>query len=162
MIDNIFKPLFDITINPTLDPDLYQALFTIVGFDCIDDETKHENFFLQHLKIQPKDWTKPTNPHYAYWIYYIYANLTSLNALRKMRGLNTFDFRPHCGEAGNIDHLACAYLLAQGISHGLVLEESPVLKYLYYLKQIGISMSPIANNKIVCKYSESPFNNYFR
>ena len=29
-----------------------------------------------------------------------------------MRGLNTFDFRPHCGEAGNIDHLACAYLLA--------------------------------------------------
>jgi AMP deaminase len=27
MIDNIFKPLFDVTINPALDLDLYQALF---------------------------------------------------------------------------------------------------------------------------------------
>lgn len=43
-----------------------------------------------------------------------------------------------------------------------MLEECPVLKYLYYLKQIGISMSPIANNKLICKYSDSPFDKYFR
>lgn len=75
MIDNIFRPLFEVTINPAIDLDLYQALFTINGFDCVDDENKHENFFLHHLKIHPNEWTKSTNPHYAYWIYYIYANL---------------------------------------------------------------------------------------
>jgi AMP deaminase len=52
-------------------------------------------------------------------------------------------------------------LLADGINHGLVLNSSPVLKYLYYLKQIGISMSPISNNKLVCKYADSPFRSYF-
>lgn len=51
-----------------------------------------------------------------------------------MRGLNTFKFRPHCGEAGNIDHLATAYLIADGINHGVELNKSPVLTYLYYLK----------------------------
>ncbi|CAD8192226.1 unnamed protein product [Paramecium octaurelia] len=162
MIDNIFRPLFEVTINPEVDPDLYQALFSISAFDCVDDENQHENFFLQHLRIQPIHWTKDSNPHYAYWIYYIYANLSSLNQLRQQRGLNTLDLRPHCGLNGNIDHLACAYLLAKGINHGIILEQSPVLKYLYYLKQIGISMSPIANNKLTCKYADSPFNSYFR
>lgn len=82
MIDNIFRPLFEVTVDPSIDHDLYHALFTISAFDCVDDENQHENFFLQHLKIQPKDWEKSTNPHYAYWIYYIYANLYSLNQLR--------------------------------------------------------------------------------
>lgn len=86
-------------------------------------------------------------------MYYIYANLYNLNALRKIRytiilygiinkfkikkycrGLNTFHFRPHCGEAGSTDHLVCAYFLAEGINHGITLEKSPVLKYLYYIK----------------------------
>jgi AMP deaminase len=38
MIDNIFRPLFEVTINPSIDDDLYQALFTISAFDCVDDE----------------------------------------------------------------------------------------------------------------------------
>lgn len=134
MIDNIFKPLFDITINPTLDPYLYQALFQIVGFDTVDDESIYENFSTAALKTKPKDWTYERSPPYTYWIYYIYANLYSLNALRKERGLNTFMFRPHCGEAGNIDHLATAFLMADGINHGIQLNKSPVLTYLYYLK----------------------------
>ena len=60
-------------------------------------------------------------------MYYIYANMYSLNVLRKMRGLNTFSLRPHCGEAGSIDHLACTFLLADGINHGLTLVNNPVL-----------------------------------
>jgi AMP deaminase len=72
-----------------------------VGFDCVDDETKYENFFLDNLKTLPINYQKKKNPHFAYWIYYFYSNLVSLNALRKLRGLNTFHFRPHCGEAGN-------------------------------------------------------------
>ena len=51
--------------------------------------------------------------------------------------------------------------MADGINHGLILEQSPVLGYLYYLKQIGIAMSPISNNKLFCKYSDSPFRKYF-
>lgn len=38
MIDNIFRPLFEVTINPEIDPDLYQALFSISALDCVDDE----------------------------------------------------------------------------------------------------------------------------
>ncbi len=51
-----------------------------------------------------------------------------------MRNLNCYSFRPHCGEAGNIDHLISAFLLSDGINHGILLEKSPVLLYMYYLK----------------------------
>lgn len=83
MIDNIFRPLFDITINPTIDPFLYQALFQITGFDTVDDESLYEYFTISDLKYSPKDWAGDRNPPYNYWIYYIYANLYTLNALRK-------------------------------------------------------------------------------
>lgn len=39
------------------------------------------------------------------------------------RGLNTFQFRPHCGEAGSITHLVSAFLTADNISHGLNLKK---------------------------------------
>lgn len=161
MIGNIFKPLFEVTINPSLDPYLFQALFMIVGFDTVDDESLYENLTMNDLKKPPNEWDKQRNPPYTYWIYYIYANLYSLNALRSMRGFNTFKFRPHCGEAGNIDHLATAYLISDGINHGVELNKSPVLTYLYYLKQIGIAMSPVSNNQLFCKYANSPFRKYF-
>lgn len=37
----------------------------------------------------------------------------------------------HSGEAGDIDHLATAFLLSDGISHGINLRKAPVLQYLY-------------------------------
>lgn len=100
----------------------------------MDDESLYEYFSISDLKTIPKDWNNDRNPPYTYWIYYIYANIFTLNAIRKTRGLNTFKFRPHCGEAGNIDHLATAYLVSDGINHGLELEKSPVLTYLFYMK----------------------------
>lgn len=39
------------------------------------------------------------------------------------RGLSTFVFRPHCGEAGSITHLVSAFLTADNISHGLLLKK---------------------------------------
>jgi len=39
------------------------------------------------------------------------------------RGLNTFVFRPHCGEAGPAHHLVSGFILAQNISHGLLLRK---------------------------------------
>jgi hypothetical protein len=53
----------------------------------------------------PEQWTSANSPPYSYWMYYIYANLCVLNKLRASRGLCTFQFRPHCGEAGDVDHL---------------------------------------------------------
>ncbi len=66
--------------------------------------------------------------------------------------MNTFVFRPHCGEAGNIHHLVGGFLLAENISHGLLLRKVPVLQYLYYLAQIGIAMSPLSNNSLFLNY----------
>jgi AMP deaminase len=95
----------------------------------------------------PKDWNVEENPHYCYWAYYLWANLFTLNRLRKERGLNTFLYRPHSGEAGNADHLMSSFLLADSINHGIMLSKAPVLQYLFYLKQIGLAMSPLSNNK---------------
>lgn len=39
------------------------------------------------------------------------------------RGLSTFQFRPHCGEAGSITHLVSAFLTSDNISHGLNLKK---------------------------------------
>lgn len=44
-------------------------------------------------------------------------------SLHRERGLNTFQFRPHCGEAGSITHLVTAFLTADNISHGLNLKK---------------------------------------
>lgn len=39
------------------------------------------------------------------------------------RSLPTFTLRPHCGEAGNVTHLVAGFMLAENISHGLVLRK---------------------------------------
>lgn len=65
-----------------------------------------------------------------------YANICTLNQLRLERGLNTFVLRPHCGEAGSIQHMVTGFLLAENISHGLLLRKAPVLQFLYYLAQV--------------------------
>lgn len=75
---------------------------------------------------------------------------------------DTFVFRPHSGEAGDPEHVAAAFLTAQGIAHGITLRYSPVLQYLYYLKQIGIAMSPISNNALFLEYEKSPLPNFFK
>ena len=41
----------------------------------------------------------------------------------RMRSLNTFSLRPHCGEAGPAHHLVTTFMLAQNISHGLLLRK---------------------------------------
>lgn len=161
MLDNIFKPIFEVTLDPAKDPALYQLLFQIVGFDTVDDESVYEVLQPEHIIFSPNQWVKEESPVYAYWSYYIYANLYHLNNLRKHRGLNTFTFRPHCGESGNIDHLATGFLVADAINHGIVLDKTPVLQYLYYLEQIGIAVSPLSNNKLFVQYQNNPFPKFF-
>lgn len=110
----------------------------------------------------PKDWTTQQNPPYTYWLYYLYANIASLNNWRHARGFTTFVLRPHAGEAGDTDHLTSAFLTSHSISHGILLRKVPALQYLYYLKQIGIAMSPLSNNALFLTYERNPLPTYFR
>jgi adenosine deaminase len=71
-------------------------------------------------------------------------------------------FRPHCGEAGSTDHLASAFLTSHSISHGIVLRKLPALQYLFYLKQIGIAMSPLSNNALFLTFERNPMAEFFK
>lgn len=94
----------------------------ISGFDSVDDESKIELESFDLSSPLPEEWTREDNPPYSYYIYYFFANIQLLNEYRARKGMNTFHFRPHCGEAGPVFHLAAGFLLAQNISHGLLLQ----------------------------------------
>ncbi|XP_023166871.2 AMP deaminase 2 isoform X6 [Drosophila hydei] len=160
IMNNIFLPLFEATNKPSENPNLHRFLNYVIGFDSVDDESKPENPLFDNDVPRPEEWTYEDNPPYAYYIYYMYANMTVLNKFRKQRGLNTFVLRPHCGEAGPVQHLVCGYLMAENISHGLLLRKVPVLQYLYYLTQIGIAMSPLSNNSLFLNYHRNPLPEY--
>ena len=161
MIDNIFAPLFEATVSPASHPSLHRFLQQCVGFDIVDDESVRERAFSDHLPA-PDQWDGPVDPPYAYFAYYCYANLYVLNQLRHSKGFTVFPFRPHAGEAGDAEHLACTFLTAQSINHGIMLSKSPALQYLYYLSQTGISMSPLSNNLLFLEYDKNPFPRFFQ
>ena len=160
MLDNIFVPLFEVTVDPKSHPALHTFLQLVVGFDMVDDESKPERRPSKHMRA-PEEWDVAHNPAFAYYAYYVYANLYSLNKLREAKGLNVITFRPHAGEAGDLDHLAAAFLLTKNIAHGINLRKSPVLQYLYYLAEIGLNMSPLSNNSLFLDYHRNPFPVFF-
>ncbi|XP_074309782.1 AMP deaminase-like isoform X2 [Silene latifolia] len=161
IIDNIFLPLFEVSVDPNTHPQLHVFLMQVVGFDLVDDESKPERRPTKHMPT-PSEWTNGFNPAFSYYTYYCYANLYTLNKLRESKGLPTIKLRPHCGEAGDVDHLAAGFLLCHNISHGINLRKSPVLQYLYYLAQIGLAMSPLSNNSLFLDYHRNPFPMYFQ
>lgn len=160
ILENIFLPLFEVTNNPSSHPELHQFLQYIVGFDSVDDESKPEYPMIDKDVPLPRDYTDVENPAYNYYLYFMYANMCVLNHFRKKRGLNLFVLRPHCGEAGPVQHLVGGYLLSENINHGLLLRKVPVLQYLYYLAQIGIAMSPLSNNSLFLNYHRNPLPEY--
>lgn len=161
VIINVFQPLFEVTKDPSSHPKLHIFLQRVIGFDSVDDESKTERRIYRKFPL-PKAWNTLQNPPYSYWIYYLFANLTSLNVWRKQRDFNTFLLRPHCGEAGDPDHLAAAVLCCHSISHGLLLRKVPFLQYIFYLEQIGIAMSPLSNNALFLAYDRNPIMQYYK
>ncbi|KAI9831414.1 MAG: AMP deaminase [Phylliscum demangeonii] len=161
VVSNLFRPLFEVTRDPRSHPKLHVFLQRVIGFDSVDDESKAERRIYRKFPL-PQAWNTMQNPPYSYWIYYLYGNMTSLNAWRKQRGFNTFVLRPHCGEAGDPDHLAAAVLCCHSISHGLLLRKVPLLQYVFYLEQIGIAMSPLSNNALFLAYDRNPFLQYYK
>lgn len=162
MLENIFLPLFQATVNPQKHKETHVFLKHVTGFDSVDDESKHSDHIFTYKSPKPEEWTMEENPPYSYYLFHMYANIMVLNNLRKERGLNTFQFRPHCGEAGSITHLVSAFLTADNISHGLNLKKSPVLQYLYYLAQVPIAMSPLSNNSLFLEYSKNPLREFLQ
>ncbi|XP_075945705.1 AMP deaminase 3b isoform X1 [Anarhichas minor] len=162
MLQNIFLPLFEATVNPQKHKATHVFLKYVTGFDSVDDESKHSDHMFSYKSPKPEAWTTDDNPPYTYYLFYMYANIMVLNNLRKERGLNTFQFRPHCGEAGSITHLVSAFLTSDNISHGLNLKKSPVLQYLYYLAQVPIAMSPLSNNSLFLEYSKNPLREFLQ
>uniref|UniRef100_A0A8C8SVV0 AMP deaminase 2 n=1 Tax=Pelusios castaneus TaxID=367368 RepID=A0A8C8SVV0_9SAUR len=156
MLENIFVPIFEATVRPQANKELSVFLRHITGFDSVDDESKHSGHMFSTKSPKPDKWSHEKNPSYSYYLYYMYANVAVLNSLRRERGMNTFLFRPHCGEAGAITHLLAAFMTADNISHGLNLKKSPVLQYLYFLTQIPIAMSPLSNNSLFLEYAKNP------
>ncbi|KAG8450852.1 hypothetical protein GDO86_003208 [Hymenochirus boettgeri] len=156
MLENIFMPVFEATVNPSANKELSIFLRNITAFDCVDDESKHSGHMFSHKSPVPQNWSTEKNPSYTYYVYYMYANIRVLNNLRRERGMNTFLFRPHCGEAGAITHLLAAFMTADNISHGLNLKKSPVLQYLYFLAKLPIAMSPLSNNSLFLEYAKNP------
>ncbi|XP_064650664.1 AMP deaminase 2-like isoform X3 [Lineus longissimus] len=160
LLDNLFLPLFEVTNDPNSHPDLHKFLQYVTGLDSVDDESKAETIVFDKECPVPAEWNLAENPPYSYYIYYMYTNLVVLNHFRRERGLNTFTLRPHCGEAGPVNHLLTGYMLSENISHGLMLRKVPVLQYLFYLAQIGIAMSPLSNNSLFLSYHRNPLPEY--
>jgi AMP deaminase len=158
-LENFFDPLFAVTVDPASNPKLHLLLRHISGFDSVDDESISDPPL---ENIPPHSWTEALNPGYAYQLYHFWANLTVLNKLREAKGMNTFAFRPHCGESGDVMHLLTAYMLTNGIAHGVNLAENSVLQYLFYLDQIGVHVSPSSNNFLFLKLKDSPFFTFFK
>lgn len=161
IVKNIFEPLFEVTRDPQSRPKLHIFLQRVIGFDSVDDESKVERRLFKKYPV-PRVWNTKQNPPYSYWIYYLFANMTSLNFWRKQRGFNTFVLRPHCGEAGDVEHLTVAAQCAHSISHGLLLRKVPLLQYIFYLEQIGVAMSPLSNNALFLALERNPFHQYFK
>ncbi|KAI1001701.1 AMP deaminase [Podosphaera aphanis] len=161
IIVNLFQPLFEVTKDPSSHPKLHIFLQRVIGFDSVDDESKAERRLYKKFPV-PNIWDSKQNPPYSYWLYYLFSNMVSLNVFRKQRGFNTFVLRPHCGEAGDSEHLAVAVLCCHSISHGLLLRKVPLLQYIFYLEQIGVAMSPLSNNALFLAYERNPFLQYFK
>ncbi|KAB0401247.1 hypothetical protein E2I00_008247, partial [Balaenoptera physalus] len=159
MLENIFLPLFEATINPQDHRELHLFLRYVTGFDSVDDESKHSDHMFSDKSPSPDVWTSEQNPPYSYYLYYMYANIMVLNNLRRERGLSTFLFRPHCGEAGSITHLVSAFLTADNISHGLLLKKvtGPLTDG---CPAIPIAMSPLSNNSLFLEYSKNPLREF--
>eukprot|EP01065_Artemidia_motanka_P036836 TRINITY_DN4488_c0_g3_i3.p1 TRINITY_DN4488_c0_g3~~TRINITY_DN4488_c0_g3_i3.p1 ORF type:complete len:1086 (+),score=402.73 TRINITY_DN4488_c0_g3_i3:554-3811(+) len=159
VLRNVFRPLWLASVEPDRHPALDHFLRHISGFDSVDSETPTD---LSLRPMPPHQWTQRDNPPYAYWLYFMSANIAALNSFRAARGLSTLSFRPHCGEVGDVRHLAAAFLTADGISHGIELRQNVALQYLYYLARIPLAVSPLSNHSLFLDLERNPFPDFFR
>ena len=80
---DIFRPLFEVSVNPAKHPNLHHFLKQVVGIDCVDDESKPEKRLPRYPP--PKEWNTAHNPPYSYYLYYLYVT----NSLRSQHTMAT-------------------------------------------------------------------------
>lgn len=161
LLKNFFGPLFEATKDPDAHPELAALISQIRCIDTVDNEAVNDAYEIGNLP-PAGEYDKAESPPYSYFHFYFWANLRELNRLREDKGLNSLRLRPHAGEAGPVHHLQTAFLFCDGISHGINLKQNAVLQYLYYIGQIGISVSPISNACLFVPYAKNPFPKFFR
>jgi len=161
LLTNFFGPIFEATKEPEKHPELADLLTKIRCIDTVDNEAINDGYDVS--KYPPaSEYDKAESPPYSYFHFYFWANLRAVNFLREAKGMNSLRLRPHAGEAGPWHHLGTTFLFCDGISHGINLEHNPVLQYLYYIGQIGISVSPISNACLFVPYAKNPFPQLFK
>jgi AMP deaminase len=159
-LENLFSPLWEVSLRPAEHTKTHYLLSYISGFDCVGDETEVDLELT--AATAPHEWRRVENPPFSYYMYYLWANIVTLNDFRHKRGLSLFNFRPHCGEAGGIEHLAAGFMVSSSISHGITLNKSPVMEYLFYVSQVGVTMSPLSNTEAAIAYLDNPFPKFFQ
>lgn len=161
-LSNLFDKLWKVSLNPAERPRLFHFLNHVTGFDCVEDERREDvSGSLANLP-PPQKWTSEDDPPYNYYMYYLWVNIRTLNEFRTMRNFSTYSFRPSCGEGGTKDHLLGGFLVSNAINYGVALNEDPSIQYLFYLAQIGVSVSPLSNNMKALEYLKNPFPSFFR
>ena len=150
-LDSIFLPLFEVSKDPTIDPPLHTFLLNLAAFETTVDDDEDEDFSEHSMSMapDPSQWDSDETPPFSYYLYYLYSNISALNQFRKANGLNEFSFRTRCDENGGNMHLGASFLTAHNISNGAALSNSKggtCMQYMYYLAQIGITMSPLSSH----------------
>jgi AMP deaminase len=105
---NIFKPLFEVTQDPSSHPNLHIFLQRVIGFDSVDDESKAERRIYKKYPY-PRVWNTKMNPPYSYYLYYMFANVTSLNRFRQKRGFSKFYFLREFNAVGIVGFIIYKY-----------------------------------------------------
>ncbi|KAI5191805.1 AMP deaminase [Nematocida sp. AWRm77] len=158
-LQNIFAPMIESSLGTEKDA-VSEFMEDVIGIDSVDDESIKDKRS-ESEKEEPSRWDHKDNPSYHYYMYHMYYNVAVINQIRASRGKNLLAFRPHSGEHGETDHLISSFLTSKSIAHGVKLRKCPVLQYLYYLSQVGISMSPLSNNSLFIIYKKNPFPQFF-
>ncbi|ESL07750.1 adenosine monophosphate deaminase [Trypanosoma rangeli SC58] len=163
-LENLFLPLFMATLAPE-DPKNTQVasfLSRIGGFLIVSDEEERESEFQRKVR-RPAEVSWSENVCDLYFAYNIWVNLCSLNAFRRRKGLCTLQLRAAAGgRSSQMDVLVYSYLLCDSVMNGVILDQQPVLQYLYGIQRIGMVMSPLSNNSLGLPYMQNPFHVFFR
>ena len=64
---DVFKPLFEVTKDPSTHPELHVFLQRVIGFDTVDDESKTERRYYKKFPY-PRLWSTTQSPPYSYWL----------------------------------------------------------------------------------------------
>jgi len=105
------------------------ARFTNKSYDKLRikcDLEKNLGFFLRFFCESDK--------HTQYLIGELVGSVCLFVCLVRERGFNTFVLRPHCGEAGPVHHLVSGFMVAENISHGLLLRKVSLGNSVFFTK----------------------------